>query len=396
MKHYRLLSRPQITIGTTFPVFPPDNFYQHRVFQFCKSLAYKFDIDIISLTQTSHSSSRQKIAPGVQEIQIYQQGLSKETEDSIINPPDFDTAFSDYLEALKQSTNRVDFLVICHPQLFSIFNQVSQKPICYDAGSFSLFVENQERSSLLSNQNLEALKKAERECCNASRLILTCSQNETQKLKEEYHIEDNKIVTIPNSIDVSNIPYTSLDMRQSRKRELGFKESKIAIFIGKDNPTDIDAARSIFKMAALLPQIQFLILGSVCHHFNPHLNPPNLALIEVVDQKTKNLVLSLADMALHPVSLGTEYNLRLLEYIAAGIPTISTQLGTVGLDFNGIEYCVVADLWQFPNLISQVISQLNPHQYENQIKEISSGLRALVKWETLLNKIDSQLSSNFM
>ena len=391
---YRLLSRPQITVGTTFPVFPPDNLYQHRVLQFCKNLAYKFDIDIISLTQTSHSFSRKTIAPGMQEIQIYQQGLSKETEYSMINPAEFYTAFPDYLEILKQSTKRAEFLVICHPQLLSIFNQVSKSPICYDASSFSLFVENKKRSNLLSNPSLEALEKAERECCNASSLILTCSQNETQKLKEDYNIENDKILTIPNSIELNNVPYTSLETRQSQKQKLGFKESKIAIFLGKDNPTDIDAARSIFKIAAVLPQIQFLILGSVCHHFNPHLNPPNLALIEVVDQKTKNLVLSLADIALHPVRLGTEYNLRLLEYITAGIPTISTQLGTVGLDFRGIEYCVIADLWQFPNLISQVISQLNPHQYENKIKQISSGLRALVKWETLLNKIDSQLSSH--
>jgi glycosyltransferase involved in cell wall biosynthesis len=56
-----------------------------------------------------------------------------------------------------------------------------------------------------------------------------------------------------------------------------------------------------------------------------------------------------ADVAVNPMTEGSGVNLKLLEYLAAGLPTISTPFGMRGLEVG--EVVQAADLADFPSAL---------------------------------------------
>jgi glycosyltransferase involved in cell wall biosynthesis len=54
--------------------------------------------------------------------------------------------------------------------------------------------------------------------------------------------------------------------------------------------------------------------------------------------ETRDLMLSIADVALNPMRSGTGTNLKMLDYMAAGVPVISTEFGARGLNITDREH----------------------------------------------------------
>jgi len=75
----------------------------------------------------------------------------------------------------------------------------------------------------------------------------------------------------------------------------------------------------------------------------------------VVDDSTKNILLSIADVALNPMLSGSGTNLKMLEYFAAGIPVVSTEFGVRGLSFVHGEHLQVAAIDAFPRAIAALL-----------------------------------------
>lgn len=357
--------RKKITVALTFPVFPPRGGGQSRVFHLYRHLANYFDIELVTLTNLDQEPFRGEIAPRLQEIRIPKSEQHQQEEWTIeqqVGVPITDVVMPQlyhltpaYVEALRQSTATCDLVIASHPYLLSAIQEVSNKPIWYEAQD----VEVELKKSILPNnvmgtKLLEATCKIEHECCQASTLIMVCCQDDAKALNRIYSVDLDKIVEVPNGIALETVKYVSLEERILKKKTLGLDGNFTALFIGSWHSPNLDAVRQIFRISKELPNVNFLILGSVGLAFQNGSVPANVGFMGVVDDETKNFALGLADVAINPVVSGSGTNLKMMDYFAAGVPVVSTSFGARGLNIEHEKHLIIAELEQFSKTITRL------------------------------------------
>ena len=77
--------------------------------------------------------------------------------------------------------------------------------------------------------------------------------------------------------------------------------------------------------------MKFLLMGSQCMYFENKLIPENVGLLGLVNEEEKNRIFSVVDFALNPMLSGSGTNLKMFDYMSAGIPIITTEFGTRGI-----------------------------------------------------------------
>ncbi len=125
----------------------------------------------------------------------------------------------------------------------------------------------------------------------------------------------------------------------------------LAFFMGSGHWPNIEAVKRNFDFAQELPDVAFVIIGSVCYAFDPRLKPQNVLFIGEVDEITRNLCLQACDVALNPMEHGSGTNLKMLDYFAAGVPVVTTDQGSRGLRLSGETGCLVREIEDFPAAI---------------------------------------------
>ena len=151
----------------------------------------------------------------------------------------------------------------------------------------------------------------------------------------------DKMIEVPNGVDCEEIYFTSISERIENKKMLGLDQEKLGVFMGSWHQPNLEACETIFKIALDCPDTKFLLMGSQCAYFRNRKLPKNVGLLGLVSKEVKNKVFGSVDFALNPMSSGSGTNLKMFEYMAAGIPVITTEFGARGIE--NTESLVVAD-----------------------------------------------------
>lgn len=387
--------RKKITVALTFPVFPPRGGGQIRVFHLYRNLARWFDIELVSFTTPNEKLGSSEIAPGLWEIKIPQSHKHQAEEIAIeqkVQVPITDIVMPQlypltpaYVEALRESAATSDFIIASHPYLLSAIQKVSNKPIWYEAHN----VEVELKKSILPNnpiaqELLAATRQVEQECCKFSKLIMVCCGDDGKLLNQTYGVEPNKIVEVPNGVDIESVSYISLEKRSLNKKKLGVDSSFTALFVGSWHGPNLEAVRHIFKIAQELPHINFLVVGSVGWAFKNEKAPKNVGFMGAVDDETKKIALGIADIALNTVTFGSGTNLKMLEYFAAGIPVISTPVGVRGLGVEDGKHCVVVEIGDF----AEAIANLRAEEFASKQMRVETArgyVQEKFDWQAIAN-----------
>jgi glycosyltransferase involved in cell wall biosynthesis len=316
------------------------------------------------MTHYGNPPFKGEIAPGLWEIRVPKSEEHQKEEwaleQQVNGIPITDVAMPklyhltpDYLVALRESIRSADFVVASHPYLLPAIKNSIDKPIWYEAQD----VEVDLKKSILPDNHvgqelLELTKRVENECCQISKLIMVCSREDGERLNQVYGADAAKIIEVPNGVDLETVEYVPLEKRLETKRRLGFENSFNVLFMGSWHGPNLEAVRYIFEMAKELKEIGFLIIGSVCFAFKNEKIPPNVGLIGLVDDETKNVILGMVDLAINPMKSGSGTNLKMLDYCAAGVPVISTPHGARGLRLNNV--IEIVSLNEFPNAIRDI------------------------------------------
>lgn len=396
--------RKKITVAVTFPVFPPRGGGQSRVFHLYRNLANWFDIELVTFTNNDQESFRGEIAPNLYETRIPKSTEHQKQEYLIeekvgipvtdVVMPQLYSLTPEYLEALKRSTEQSDFIIACHPYLLPAIQAVSEKPIWYEAQDFEFEIKKNILPNSKAGENLlGSTHKVEKECCHISQLIMVCSSSDAHSLIQTYGVDADKIVEVPNGVDLDTVNYVSLEERNSRKAKLGLNASFTALFLGSWHPPNLEAVHCILKIAEELPDVNFLMVGSVGLAFRDHQKPNNVGFMGVVDDETKDTILSIVDLALNTVNSGSGTNLKMLDYLMAGIPVISTQFGIRGLGIENTSHCIVTELENF----SEAITNIRNENIENKHIRIDAAKRYVqgkFDWQVIANNFHQKILSH--
>lgn len=124
------------------------------------------------------------------------------------------------------------------------------------------------------------------------------------------------------------------------------------IFVGSyDYGPNREAVTHIEELIAPeLPEIEFLLVG----RDTPKSTLTNIRSLGFVEDLPG--ILAFADCALCPLTTGSGTKLKMLDYLAAGLPTVTTPTGAQGLSIVDGIHCLVRDLSEFSSSIERLKS----------------------------------------
>jgi glycosyltransferase involved in cell wall biosynthesis len=395
-----IAKRPHIAIAVPFSVFPPSNIVSRRLFHLYRHLAEEFNIEIVSLAGAGEPYFKGIIAPNFIETRIPKSEKHQQAEIEMVQELGANVADATlmklyklsprYLSALKKAAKNADFIISYQPYLFPAIREVSNKPIWYEATG----IESELKKKLLPGNEAgtefwEAIDELETKCCQTSNLIITASEDLAQDLIDKQHELENKVICVPNGIDTARLDFTTYEQRLDNQEKLGLKDSFLTIFSGTGNPNNADEARAILNIASKLQDMNFLLLGDVGIFFEPRLTPPNVRFIPSMDEKTKSIIISTADVALNPVKKGSDTQSLMLEYFCQGIPVISTRFGVKGLDVEHGKHCFIGDVWRFPELLVACKKE-NIVNKEKRLENVKKYVTNNFEWSEIAHKFLGQ------
>lgn len=355
--------RKKIVVTSTFSIYPPQGGGQARIFNLYKNLAKTYDVEVVAFDAPNTTKASAKISPGLVETRIPKSEKHQNKEISIESQvciPITDIAMitishltPEYGKALRKAINSADLVIISHPYLYpEACRYMGNKKFIYEAHNVEYIIKKDMLpDNEASKKLLEQVFATEKECCEKSSLIMTCSEEDKEALCSLYSILPEKIIVVPNGVDCFATKFTDLEERKDYKTALGLKNENLGLFMGSWHQPNLEACEKIFEIAKKCPNTKFLLMGSQCLYFQNKNYPSNVGMLGLVSEEEKNRIFSVVDFALNPMLSGSGTNLKMFDYMSAGIPIITTEFGTRGIDDKDI--FVIGDTDMMPELIRQ-------------------------------------------
>jgi glycosyltransferase involved in cell wall biosynthesis len=331
-----------ILVLNFFPAFtPPKSGGEQRYFYFYKELSKFFDITLLSPTHqhtpfevVNHSESLREFR--VPKEAIHTQLHLKLTKENvgaevsgIVNglsakfPNEYHTAYNELYK-------NAEIIIHDSPYMleYDLFFGMDHKPRIYNSYNHEALLLKQTLTGTNANQFIHYIENMERTLVKNSDLIFVTSLDEKKSFISSYQINEDNILLVPNGIHPNQ-------WAPRGNRE----ESTTAFFIGSAHPPNIEAVDYIVHhLADQCENINFIVAGKCTESFQ-HIKKSNVKMLGLVDEETKFELFSMADIAINPMFHGAGTNLKTLEYLSAGLPLISTDIGVRGLELiDGVHY----------------------------------------------------------
>lgn len=391
-----LQARAKLVVLNPFPVYPPVSGGQGRIFHLYKHLARTFDVIILCLADRR---SYKTIAPGLEQIMIPKSQPHCRLELEIFRETGFSTCAiipkaasltPEYAYAAGAQARDAGVIILSHPYLYKEAQQLDGRHILvYDAPNVEYDLQRQILPASL-NHLLADVKQAEKAACELSSVIAACSREDSRRLAGLYSVPDSKFIIIPNGADLESLPFVNYDQRQLYKAAQTV-DCPRAIYMGSHFPPNIQAAGQVIAMAAQLPDIEFLLIGGLCEAFTGSRLPGNVQLLGIITSQEQRHIFSLADVALNPVLAGSGTNLKMLEYMAAGIPVVTTLTGARGISQIDGSYFRISEIRDMPACIRGLLN--NPELAANLARQAHTLIETHFDWKQLAARFAGRLAA---
>jgi len=238
-----------------------------------------------------------------------------------------------FINRVRDEAKRSDVVVFSHPWLFPAVKTVvdlRNKIVIYDSQNFEASLREQLLGDSPFAKCIAALVRfVEMELSEASDFILACSEEDRQKFVTQYHIHPDKVEVVPNGVDAKSIRPSDQTEKAKNKEKFGISYPA-AIFIGSDYQPNVEGGQFIIDtLADKCPEVSFLIVGGVGARLKS--NKKNVRIFGKVTDEEKMQLLSAADIAINPMFHGSGTNIKMFDFLAAGLPTISSRIGARGI-----------------------------------------------------------------
>jgi glycosyltransferase involved in cell wall biosynthesis len=270
----------------------------------------------------------------------------------------------DYVREARSAAAAADIVVFSHPWIFPLVEEVlepKRQLIVYDSHN----VEGILRLKLLGDSagGTEVAREViavEKWICDRADLILACSHEDRLGFVEHYGADPRKIKVVPNGVFVSRLTPESPSRKLESKRKLGIPAERLAvIFIGSPYGPNLEAAK--FIALELVPKFKdttFIIAGGVGDSLRetlPKGSPDNIVLSGQIDEQGKLDYFAASDLGINPMFSGSGTNIKMFDFMAAGLATVTTDVGARGIS-TGEDCFVVAKREEFSRELRTLLS----------------------------------------
>jgi glycosyltransferase involved in cell wall biosynthesis len=374
-------TRPKVVVLATFAIDHPRHGGQLR----CRNLygalvepgAGTHDVEVLALVDFGQVHGRQAIGPGLDQILVPRSAEHTAVANqlsSLAHTPVTDVVAGShigdtpaFLQELRQALVGADAVILAEPYLLPALDQVDVPvPVIYDAYNVEsdlkagVYPDTEVGRALLADATA-----VERRAVQTASHVTTCSAADADTLSARYDRSRNDFTVIPNG---TVVPATIASPEERRRLSARWRErywrsgaggrlpEHLAVFFGSWHPPNIEAAELLIDVAADLPDVFLLSAGHHGDAFAGRHLPPNLAFTGTVNDGARRQLLAAADVALNPMRSGSGTNLKLVEYLAAGVPIVSTPFGARGLEVVDGEHLLLAEPDRFAETIHRSLA----------------------------------------
>jgi glycosyltransferase involved in cell wall biosynthesis len=204
-----------------------------------------------------------------------------------------------------------------------------------------LVVQNAEGALLRQrgiSQRLCALAaRIEAQALGAADAVVALCREDLAALEAEHSARPRRAYVCGAGTDTEAFRPAGEMERTAARTALGLS-GPVALFAGSWHLPNRSALAALRALATQMPEWTFLVVGSVAI---PEESAGNVRAIgSVADVGT---YFRAADVALNPMTEGSGVNLKVLDYLAAGLPTVSTRFGSRGLEVDDVVEVVELD-----------------------------------------------------
>jgi len=371
--------RRRVTALNFFPALvPPTSGGELRYYHIYKYLGRHYEIDMVSPTHPFVPPEVVRIGDHVVERRVpkSQRHVSlQRLFDRVGRFPECSAvvvSLTSYVEPgykalVRELRSTSDIVIHEFPFLFLHARKRPGQLLVYDAHNVEFDLQRTMLHGPLGAVLCQYVKRLESLACRESDLIFVTSSEDRGRIIKLYGVSPDKVHVAPNGVDVGSVPCISETERQDAKRRVGVDGHDVMLFIGSYHPPNIEAVNHLIEaLAPKLPEKIFLVAGGVGRAIASAGLPDNVICLGRVSDDARALLLQIADVALNPMFSGSGTNIKMLEYLAAGLPVIATPVGARGLDVVNGEHAIVSSIDRFPGDIERVLAD----------GELRAGLRS--------------------
>jgi len=359
-------------------------------------------VEIISLTGPDCEYFNEEMAPNLREIRIpkSKNQIEKEFEMAQNYNLERESIFDfaqilhfeqtpQFVQAFVKSSSTSDFVVSSQPFFYPMIKKYSDKKFIHDSHNVEYLLKKQllENKGSKIDELLDLIFLTEKNMCNDAyfNIVCTATDDDIKSLNSLYGTDVAKIFSIANGVDLEGIKFVSPQERAANKLKSGYTK-KVALFMGSTHPPNLEACEQIFQMAKNLQEVDFLIVGTACKAYENRKLPSNVHLAGIITNEEKSNILSFVDVALNPILKGAGTNMKMLDYMAAGVPVITTEIGLRGLDLTQ-EMVEIADVEEFEEKIKKISTP--------KIYKAREHIEKVFDWQVIAKKYKKMLSLDY-
>lgn len=311
-----------------------------------------------------------QVTPGLREIVVplspEHHAAAAELSRQLDNRTVIDIAFADqvhlspdYLRVARKYIAESDVVVFSHPWCFPPFANALQprQLVVYDSQN----VESVLRTTLYddlpqASTLLERITEVEYALCRRADLVLACSHEDRETFHQMYELDWAKLRVVPNGIFAFQHPLPAAKQRKDAKRTLGVTQQALVLFVGSGYGPNNDAARFVNEqLAPQMPNVRFAIIGGCCENLTGATLAPNIMALGVLDEDCKHEWMTAADVAINPLTEGSGTSIKMFDFMAAGLPVVSTTVGARGIAYTSAPPFVLSEINSFGGALENLI-----------------------------------------
>jgi glycosyltransferase involved in cell wall biosynthesis len=217
--------------------------------------------------------------------------------------------------------------------------------------------------------------------------ITAVSEADKDLFCSKYSLDRRKVTVIPSGCELEDP--VDPQAKERLRIEMGFDpDSIIVVFHGSYNhPPNRDAIDAITNHIAPMFEADKSIVFALYGSHVPKFERENVKSLGFV--KDLHHALSIADIALVPLTRGSGTKLKLFDYMNAGLPIITTRKGIEGIRANDREHVIIVESTN--NEIMSAIKYLAQNRQERA--RLGLNARRLVEneynWDLIGDKLDT-------
>lgn len=396
-----------ITILNTFAVNPPLSGGQARLYYMARQLAKHYDVTMVCFGTYGETMSCRRLAQGLLEVRVppsYHHARRVWDLERRIGAAVFDVSMPKlwrktpaFVQAAQYFTERSDLIIAAHPFLIDVIKRSERtKLLVYEAADHEYILKKPLLGKSFPGWRLlRQVYRCERKAVLEADVVIATSLHEGKGILDFYGVHDKQLLVVPNGVDTNLTRPADESDRQQARAALGLTKP-CALFMGAWHPPNLEAFEFILQeLAPACPEIQFLVLGSVKEEYEAYRGPlgshPNVQVLGVVDHDTKLNYFQAADVALNPMTQGTGTNLKMFEYMAAGIPVLSTPFGARGIEAQPGKHYISAERDRFSIELKSLLND------QVKMSSLARAARQLVKdryeWGSIITQLHVEIEA---